>query len=75
MARKGTNRRSMKRIKRRSMKVKGGKSVKRNNKTVKRLKKRVSHRGGNGKSAYHHTIAMVGDATTQKNNFFTSGYN
>ena len=74
MARRKTNRRSIKN-KRRSIKIKGGKYIKRNNKTIKRSKKRASYSGGNGKSAYHHTIAMVGDANTQKNSFFSSGYN
>jgi hypothetical protein len=83
MARKGTNRRSNRTNKRRySTKIKrkcGGKSKgnrKVNSSTKRRATRRVrvGQRGGYGKSAYHHAIAMVGDATIQKNDSLASAY-
>ena len=79
MARKRTNRRSNRTNKRRySTKVKGkgrskgrgrGRNTRRSTRRV-----RVGQRGGYGKSAYHHAIAMVGDATIQKNDSLASAY-
>lgn len=75
MARKGTNRRSNRTNRRRySTKVKGkgrgrGRNTRRSTRRV-----RVGQRGGYGKSAYHHAIAMVGDATIQKNDSLASAY-
>lgn len=79
MARKGTNRRSNRTNKRRySTKVKGrgrGKGKGRGRNTRRSTRRvRVGQRGGYGKSAYHHAIAMVGDATIQKNDSLASAY-
>ena len=77
MARKGTNRRSNGTNKRRySANVKGSGRGKGRGRTTKRSTRRarVGQRGGYGKSAYHHAIAMVGDATIQKNDSLASAY-
>lgn len=83
MTRKGTSRQSNRRNRTRyTTKIKrkyGGKSKgyrKVNSRTTRRSTRRVrvGQRGGYGKSAYHHAIAMVGDATIQKNDSLASAY-
>lgn len=77
MARKGNGRSARKgtRNARRSVKARSGKRTGKHLRRSRKATRRVAHRGGNGNSAFHHAIAMVGDSTTQLKNSLASAYN
>lgn len=77
MARKGSGRSAKKgsRTARRSVKARAGRRSSKHLRRSRKATRRVAHRGGNGNSAFHHAIAMVGDSTTQLKNSLASAYN